>query len=246
MKRQTRKGTKASKQTRSALIIGFFILFLAGQTYGQNIDLQTMIQETQKMSKDHDEMTLVWWMPEQFWQASMEQNPAITKAKVDQMLEVIRPYTMIAVVDGHIGTFGGVTYRSEEAVRNSVKIKDAKGLHYDPLNESAVTPDMKNLLQILKPVIVNMTGPMGQNMHFILFQSKSNDGQPIADPTREGILNIVVAGKEFKYRLPLGSILPSKFDSKTGEQFPGNYSYNPFTGSKLITELSNKPLQTTR
>jgi len=131
-------------------------------------------------------------------------------------------------------------------VRTSVKINDAKGSSYDPINESAVLPDIKNLLQILKPIITNMLGPMGQNMHFILFQSKSKDGQPIADPTKEGILNILVAGKEFKYTAALGSVLPSKFDPKTGERFPGNYSYNPFSGSKLITESSNKPLQSVK
>jgi hypothetical protein len=247
MKGKTTEGAKASRQARSALIIGLFILFLTGQSYGQeNIDLEAMIQETQKMSRAPDEMTLVWWLPEQFWQASMAQDPTVTKAQVDQFLETIRPYTMIAVVDGRIGAFGGVTYKSEEAVRTSVKIKDDKGWSYTPLSESEVDPDTKNLLQILKPIIANLLGPMGQNMHFILFQSKTKDGRSIADATGEGMLNIVVAEKEFKYRLPLGSVLPPKYDPKTGEKFPGNYTYNPFTGSKLVSEPSNKPLQPTR
>jgi hypothetical protein len=191
-------------------------------------------------------MTLVWWFPNQFWQASMTQNPTVTKAQVDQLIETIRPYMMIAVVDGRIGPFGGVTFKSEEVIRTSITLKDATGWSYTPLSESAVDPDTKNLLQIFKPLIVNMLGSMGQNMHFILFQSKSKDGRSIADPTREGMFHIVVAEKEFTYRLPLGSVLPPKYDPKTGERFPGNYNYNPFTGSNLVTESSNKPLQPTR
>lgn len=246
MKRRTTEGAEASKPAWSALIIGFCMLILAGQSYGQrNIDLQAIIHETQKTSAP-PEMTLVWWLPEQYWQASMGQNPTITKVQVDQFLQTIRPYTMIAVVDGRMGAFGGVTYSSEEAVRTSVTIKDAKGLSYAPLSESAVDPDMKNLLQILKPLAVNMLGPMGQNMHFLLFQSKSKDGQPLADPMSEGIFYVLVGGKEFKYRLPLGSVLPPKYDPMTNESFPGNYNYNPFTGSKLVTESSNKPSKPTQ
>lgn len=247
MKQQIMKGTRSSIQAWLILIIMSFVYFIPVQSYGQeNIDLEALVQETQKVSKSQDKMTMVWWIPEQFWQASMAQNPAINKAHINQFLETIHPYTIIAVIDGHIGAFGGITYSSEEAVRTSVKIKDAKGLNYDPVNESTVAPDIKNLLQILKPIITNMLGPMGQNMHFILFQSKSKDGQLIADPAKEGVLNILVAGKEFRYRLPLGSVLPPKFDSKTGERFPGNYSYNPFTGSKLIIESPNNSLQSVK
>jgi hypothetical protein len=143
---------------------------------------------------------------------------------------------VVAIVDGRIGAFGGVTYRSEEAVRTSVTIKDATGLSYAPLSESAVDADIRNLFQMLKPVITNMLGPMGQNIHFILFNSKRKDGQLVADPQSEGTFYIVVAEKEFLYRLPLGSVLPAKYDPGTRERFPGNYNYNPFTGSKLTAE----------
>ena len=36
-----------------------------------------------------------------------------------------------------------------------------------------------------------------------------------------------------RYRLPLGSLFPPAVDPKTGESFPGNYHFNPFTGDKL-------------
>ena len=37
----------------------------------------------------------------------------------------------------------------------------------------------------------------------------------------------------FIWWIPLGSLLPPKYDSETGEKFPGNYNYNPFTGIRL-------------
>jgi hypothetical protein len=177
MKRRTTQGAEASRQALSALIIGFCMLILTGQSHGQgDIDLQAIAQETQKMSQTPNDLTLVWWVPEQFWQASLERDSTVTKAQVNQFLKTLRPYTMVFIVDGQMGRFGGITFTSEEAVRmarfkatncdffdcSNVTIKDAEGSSYAPLSESAVDPDTKNLLQIFKPIIVNMLGPMGQ------------------------------------------------------------------------------------
>ncbi len=70
-------------------------------------------------------------------------------------------------------------------------------------------------------------------MHFVLFPAESEDGTAIVDPTREGVFTIVLLGQEFAFRLPLGSILPPKYDPATDEQFPGNFNYNPYTGTEL-------------
>jgi hypothetical protein len=76
---------------------------------------------------------------------------------------------------------------------------------------------------------------MGQNMHFILFPAKDNKGKAIADATKEGSFKVIVGSEEFNFHLPLGSVMSPKYDPKTGEKFPGNYKYNPFTGTELIS-----------
>lgn len=241
MKQRIKERIEGVMRVTFTLIIGFFFLSIpAHSNVRENIDLRALIKETQKMAQEPDKMTLAWWIPEQFWQASLEQNPNITKEQTDQILKTIRPYIMITVVDGQVGAFGGVTYKSAETVRNSVKLKDTQGRSYAPLNESEIDADTKNMLQMLKPVMVNMLGQMGENMHFILFQRKDKDGKPIADATKKGSFKVIVGSKEFEYRLPLGSVLPPKYDPETGEKFPGNYNYNPFTGRKLVMGKPNK------
>jgi len=59
-------------------------------------------------------------------------------------------------------------------------------------------------------------------------------GQPIADPKRDGSLTVHLNDIALRYRLPLGSVLPPSLDLKTGESFPGNYHFNPYTGGKLV------------
>jgi hypothetical protein len=247
MKRKSEEAARVPFRAWPAAIIGFTMLIAAGQSYGEaTLDIQALIRETQKMSNSPTQLTLVWWLPEQFWQASLAHNPNITHAESDPILKTLRPYTMIVVVDGQVGAFGGITYRSEEAVRANVTVKDAKGQSYGPISEDAIDPSMKNLIQMLKPIVANMAGPLGQNMQFLLFPAEAKDGQPLADPTREGMLDVTVAEMDFKFRLPLGSVLPPKIDPNTEETFPGNYNYNPFTGTKLTVHLPNDPIQRTQ
>jgi len=235
-------GSKSRRTSWLILTVGFSMLFLAGQAHAQErIDVQALVRETQITSEAPNELTMIWWLPEQFWQASLRQSN-LKSDQVDEFLKVVRRYTLIAVVDGRVGPLGGASFSPEEAVRTNVTLKDATGVSYAPLGESSIDPDMKNLVQLMKPVVANLAGPVGQNMHFVLFPSKSDDGRLVANPGSTGALWVIVGGKEFKYRLPLGSILPPKYDPGTGEKFPGNYTFNPFTGTKLGTESPTKPL----
>lgn len=215
----------------SVLLMVLCLLSPNGLNAQAPLDLTAIIHETQRMSQAPDEVTLVWWLPEQFWQASLAQDPKVGKAQVEQILQTVRPYTMIAVVDGKMGAFGGLTYRSEEAVRTSILLKDDSGETYLPLSESAIDPDARNLLQIMRPLIGNILGPLGQNLHFVLFQGKP--GRAVADPEKPGSLRVLLGEKEMQYRLPLGSVLPPKYDARTRERFPGNYNFNPYTGTPL-------------
>jgi hypothetical protein len=53
-----------------------------------------------------------------------------------------------------------------------------------------------------------------------------------------------IGPKIFRYRLPLGSFLDPAVDVKTGETFPGNYHFNPFTGSPLSKPAGAKAAPT--
>ncbi len=231
----------------AALIVGISLLMLAGPGYGQStFDTQSLIRETQKISRKRvdggfQDMTLVWWVPVQFWERSLQENPATTKQTLDKFRSTLEPYTMLIVMSGKIGPFGGMTFTSEDAVRASVTLRDAQNVSYSPLPDAAISADAKNLLSMMKPLVVNMLGPMGQNLNWLVFKSKTNDGRPLADPMTEGSLVVVVAGDEFRYRLPLGSLLPAKYDPATHDEFPGNYVYSPFTGSKLVTDPRGDP-----
>lgn len=196
-------------------------------------DVAAMIHDTQKMSRSPHQLTLVWWLPEQYWRASMESGKSLSQAQMDQILRIIGSYTIIAVVDARVGAFGGMTYESGEALRKETRISDEQGHTYAPLADDQIGPDVRNLLTVLKPIIANIIGPLGQNMYFLAFPAQNARGRYFADPTKNGMLTVDVGQKSFRYRLPLGSFLPPMYDEVTGERFPGNYRYNPFSGKAL-------------
>jgi hypothetical protein len=158
------------------------------------------------MSQEQSDITFVWWVPEQYWQAGFAESPQMNQAQADEFLKAIRPYTLVITVSGTRGLFGSMTYRSEGEIRSSMKLKDANGKTYAPLGDDAVDADVKTLMQMIRPIISNILGPMGQNMQLVLFQARTDDGKPIADAARKGSSSIFLAEKEFKWRLPLDSV----------------------------------------
>ena len=169
--------------TGKVFIVVFLIFGSINSSFAQEIkvDINALIQETQKTSRSVDELNLIWWIPEDFWRASFEQNPNMTAAQIEEFIKVLHPYTMIVAVDGKVGSFGGVTYESESTIRNSIWLVDKQRNKYRPLSNERVDADMKNFLSMMKPVLVNILGPLGQNMYFFLFPSKTKAGHEIAN-----------------------------------------------------------------
>jgi hypothetical protein len=197
------------------------------------VNINKLTEETQKMSEESDEMFLVWWIPEEFWKASFAGNPDITQAQTEDFLKIIRPYTLVVVVDGKIGSFGGITYKPEGSIRESIEVKDKNGITYRPIRQDEIENDTQNFLSIMKPIFVNMLGQMGENMHFVLFPAKNKQGQNLVDPKVKGTFTVNLDNKNFTWKLPLGSLLPQKVCSVCGEKLSGAYSYCPWDGSKL-------------
>ena len=78
-----------------------------------------------------------------------------------------------------------------------------------------------------------MIGPMGQNMHVFLFPAKDKKGQDIAAAKREGFFSVKLDKREFKWRLPLGSLLRQKVCSVDGEKLNGAWKFCPWHGTEL-------------
>jgi len=70
-------------------------------------------------------------------------------------------------------------------------------------------------------------------MHFIVFSAVDKAGNRIADPMVKGAFSVKMHNKEFKWKLPLSSLLPAQTCGKCKERLKGNWSFCPYDGAKL-------------
>ena len=199
----------------------------------KDIRLDQMAQDTQRTHIGDDTIELVWVIPSLYWQVSATQQQDLAESDRTRFLGQLDDYLLIATVRGKVGLLGIDQFAGSDTLLEDLRIVDAGGTSHAPLAPARVPTQLKNLLAVLRPVMANMIGPMGDNMHFAVFNARDAKGKPLFDPLADGRLQVRTASNAYAFRTPLGSVLPPQHDPKTGESFPGDYHYNPYTGGAL-------------
>jgi hypothetical protein len=190
-----------------------------------------IVRDTQRTTQANGDITMVMWMPQQFWEESMKGNPALTAEGRAQVLAPLADYALFGVMRAKVGAAGLTDVQPKAELLKNLKL-ELNGKAVQPLAAEAIAPGAQMLLSTLKPAMAAMGGAAMQGMEFIVFPAKA-DGKPLIDALQTGTLQVTLYDQVYRWRTPLGSLLPVKVDAKTGEEFPGNYSFNPFTGEKL-------------
>lgn len=178
-------------------------------------------------------MTMVWWVPEAFIHAAISTSPDMTEEKREAFLKPLRSYTIIIVIDAKIGPIGALTYTPDTDLAASVRLKDNAGNLYTPIDNTQINSDAQSFVAIMKPLMASMLGPLGQNMNFFVFPRRGKGDAVIADERKEGMFYVEVGKKEFRWRLPLNSVLTPKTCPTCKETLSGAYKYCPYDGTKL-------------
>jgi len=199
----------------------------------EQVDISALVQETQKSTSDPDKITLVWWIPTEYWEASLAQVPEVEANTKNQILSAVSQYTFMVVVDGTIATFGNINYKPEQDIREAMQVVDAAGTAYRPVPSGEVSQDVQSLLAVLKPFLSNALGPLGENFVFVLFPGKNAQGALLLDPKAETSFVVKLGAEDYRWRLPLGSLLPPKVCPKCQEKLSGAYKFCPYDGTKL-------------
>ncbi|HUK03126.1 MAG TPA: hypothetical protein VLW26_12680 [Steroidobacteraceae bacterium] len=198
---------------------------------GRAAEIGDIVHDTQREAHSNGELTMVWWMPQAFWEASMSANPMVTPEARDQVLNTLQEYSIFALVHAKLGSAGLDAPQSRADLLQHAKL-DIGGKVIEPIAPESLNPAAQALLASLKPAMAQMAGQFGKAMEIVVYPARQ-DGKLLLDPTHTGSFSYALYDESFTWRLPLGSLLPPKFDPRTHEQFPGNYEFNPFTGTKL-------------
>lgn len=183
------------------------------------IDINDLVGECQKPVRGKDYAGIVWWVPVEFWEASA-QSQGTNPAEAAEKFKPLRPYTLVAVAVGKIGGLG-ITWTPTQDVRKNVALR-AGGVDYLPIETDKVNAEAQLLATILRPLLANIIGPIGQNMEFMFFPATNKDGGLLADARNKGEFTVVLKGlagepeSAYEWRLPLTSLSPPKLSGGPG------------------------------
>src|SRR5467141_1460558 len=179
----------------------FLVLFLFGATpvcvLAQNAagtdadsgEVEDILKETQKQVGGNHRIGIVWWIPADFWEASAKRQGS-SPERAREMFASLREYTIVCVAVGKMG-IGTINWSTEADVRSNTVLRDSAGINYKSVTE--LSSDAQGLLSIVKPVLTNVLGPMGQNLQFLLYPAKTSAGSTIADARRPGSFSVVIS-----------------------------------------------------
>jgi hypothetical protein len=208
-----------------------------GHAEGQTIDLGSLNREIVQASQTQDGLSMVWWLPREYWRVTAQQNARVSAAVLEAFTKAMSQYTIICALEGKMGASGNMAYATETDLAGRVKLKDANGTLYSPLSQDQIDSGTGLVLALLKPTFAKFVGPLGENMQFFVFPAQDKSGQTIAEATKDGVFFVELGEKEFRWRLPLGALLPPRTCPVCKEKLNGSYKYCPWDGTKLPSEI---------
>src|SRR3546814_20464381 len=88
----------------------------------------------------------------------------------------------------------------------------------------------------------NMLGQLGKGMEFLIYPNPPHGDTKISVMDKGGF-SYMAFGNRFSFRTPVGSFLPDKIDLSTGDIFPGDYMFTPYSGAALSVRSPSPPAQ---
>ena len=183
----------------------------------KDVNTETFINDTQRMLSGNDSrhLSLVWWVPREYWASVTAKNKAISVAQRQNMLDSLSGISLLAVVQADVTAFGNFDFYSK------AEVKDGLFIEFTPENGQAealqpvedIDGEVKNMLSVLKPVLANAVGNLGSNMHFFVLTDETRNGDRLADPYAGGLWN-------FRQQKRDGTQLSTNYCPWSGERLP--------------------------
>ena len=190
-------------------------------------------------SSGDNHVALVWWIPNEFWEAILSRDATTSEADKRSLLDALSGVSLLAVVQADISDFGAFTFYTKEEVESAMKIdfSDEKGniTNVKPLQK--IDADLEVVIGVFKPILGAAMGNMGNNMHFYVLSDTTASSDRLIDPYKKGALDFQLKKKnkstmETAIELPLNALfVPRKCPN--GKDAHISWDYCPWSGKAL-------------
>jgi hypothetical protein len=198
----------------------------------KDVNLDDLIEETQFSNESTDDLEMVWWMPVEYWEVVFAKEQAMDDSEMEMITKMLEDYILVIVVKGKFGLFGGITYESRDDILNSLKLY-YNGSALKHVAEEKLSPDLKNFMMMIGPMMKNMLGQMGENMQFFAYENKGKDRVNVR---KKGTLSFELGDYTAQSDLPLGSLIQEKQCPVSKKLYNGKWFYCPIHGKELVAQ----------
>ncbi len=214
---------------------GLLMLFSIN-SYSQDyskVDILEFIKDIQVWKKQDNRMILAWWIPSEYWQLAFNGNATVTSEVKDKIRLAFKDYSLICVADINYLDANTVTHKMHSELKKSLSVVDSSG-KIIPLTEDTDLPDQTfEFSEYLKPFLKSLIGKVGEGISIFYIKNIDAAGRKLLDPAKPNKFTIKLSGEEFKWSLPLPSLLEKKKCPVDKVEMKGGWLYCPFHGIKL-------------
>jgi len=200
----------------------------------QDIEQDKIIAETLRtpLSNTPSNMiSMVWWIPPEFWAAG-EEMP-------QEIMDLLPDTNCFVVVAAQISDLGSVSWYSETEIKTNLEIsyKSGEGAFRKLRPGKDPSTNMQLMVEILEPFLSSVMGAMGENMVLLVVPKNNKLGERQPDPYSKGTLSLQFATRDdlllrSVIELPLDSLhVPRKCPN--GKDAHISWSFCPWTGKPL-------------
>lgn len=227
---------------KSVLAVGALLLAFSAHAIERKpiaqVDTNTLATDLQAVDAGDRKLDLIWWIPVEFWEATFRQNQDLPEAQADEILGILRNHSVLAVVQADISTIGAFHFFEKETVMNGLKIEaiDAGGNSQTISHTEPSDPDVRLMLDQLKPILSQAMGNLGQNLYFLPLPAFDDDGERLPSPYESGLVRVTLKRGKTSSTLDLGLPADSLFVPRpcpNGKPAHVSWAYCPWSGKKL-------------
>jgi hypothetical protein len=204
------------------------------------LDTQAVVKETEFVDSRNHKMGVFWWVPIEFWEISL-QKQGFSSESAKKAFAPFKKYNLFIVGVGDMG-LGNISWMKDADIKKRVLLRDQHGNTYTPVDE--IPEDAASIVNVMKPMLKNMMGSMGEGLQFLLFPSVDSTGKVFADPHKSSEIYLDVsdimgtASSTYTWRLPLSSLSQAKYCPVGKERVEANWKFCPWHGVKLTEDAT--------
>lgn len=195
-----------------------------------------LMADLQKNNGNSKIIHMSLWLSQEFWQAVMKNQNTLSEEQRNKMAEELKPYSIFAVVEGNVNPFGEIEYESRDSIAAHIILTGSDGKTYQPIDNTTASYTIQAMTSSLGPLLTKIMGNLGKNMQIFIFNDRNPQQERVCDPYRKGIFSLKTQVSEYKWRTPLGSLLPPKICPVDQEEMNGAWDFCPWHGDKLIAK----------